>query len=110
MAEEALNPIDPTNAPSFAFGQRPTGYAQASATRYDGVPYAFAHRPQLEYATDPPPTPSVVEHFIMNAQRTSGAFVTWVVTGAPDTTGTYAPAGAALVAASIVLVKRGLFY
>lgn len=74
------------------------------------VGFLLGHRPSLEFATDPPPTPAVVEHFVMNAQRNTGAHVTWVTANAPDPSGASVPSGAPLVASTIVLVKRGLFY
>lgn len=80
------------------------------ADALDAADFPPGHRPSLGFAVDPTPPPAVVEHFVMNAQRVDGSHVTWVTAGAPDPSGASAPSGATIVTASIVLVKRGLFY
>lgn len=67
----------------------------------------FGHRPANTFAVDPAPPPAYVEGFLMSGVRLSGARATWVSSGSPDLSGTYAPSGSPLVLSSITIVKRG---
>lgn len=111
MPTKTIDVADALDAPIYAYGHRPAGNPSDIVEPLSAVGLSSGHRPALDFASDPasPTPPSVIEHFIMNAQRVDSSHVTWVTT-APDPTGAAAPAGASIVTASIVLVKRGLFY
>lgn len=110
MATETIEVADALDAPTYAYGHRPAGNPSVAVDPMGASDLPVAHRPAVAFAADPPPPPATVEHFMMNAQRMDGSHVTWVTPNAPDPSGALAPSGSPLVAASIALVKRGLFY
>lgn len=110
MPTETIEVVDALDAPTYAYRHRPAGNPSVTIAPMGASDILVTHRPAVAFAADPPPPAGVVEHFIMNAQRLDGSHVTWVTPNAPDPSGALAPSGSPLVAASITLVKRGLFY
>jgi len=107
MATEDIEVADALDAVVYDFGHRPAGNPSDPVAACEAFAYDFGHRPAYDFVTDPAPAPTYVEGFLMSGVRNTGARATWVSAGSPDFSGTYAPSGAALVLASIVIVKRG---
>lgn len=107
MATESIEVAEALAPVEYDFGHRPAGNPSVSFPACEATAYDFGHRPAYGFVPDPPPAPTYVEGFLMSGVRNTGARATWVSAGSPDFSGTYAPSGAALVLASIVIVKRG---
>lgn len=107
MATESIDTVDATPPVTFAYGARPSGYGLGLVGGLNSYTLNFSHRPAYAFPADPAPPPAYVEGFLMSGVRMSGARATWVASGSPDLSGTYAPGGSPLVLSTITIVKRG---